>query len=381
MYQPHLDMAQALRRDILDETAQMDDAPYRIPVANYISEERLAAERAALFRGLPVILTHASQLPEPGDCLAHDALGLPVLLLRNQKREIRAFLNVCRHRGTRLVNEEGVYRKSGLVCPYHHWTYDLDGGLRAIPHEHGFDGIERSEHGLVPLPVAVRHGFIYLLADPNASMDVDSYIGEMAGDFEAYGLKDWAFFRQRSYTVRANWKLIFDGFAEAYHVKRLHKNSLDAFFHDNMGRWEQVGPHVRSVVARNSFMEVIEEAPESWDLSRHFTITYYMFPNSVIILNPDYVIHLAMYPQGVGESITILTLMFRKPPETADEIDRWQRSFDLLDEQVFGDEDFFVAESAQSALASGANEYLLAGRFERGVRMFHQTIQRTLARE
>src|SRR5206468_10095005 len=125
------------------------------PVSAYVDPARYERERVPLFRRLPLLVGHASQLAEPGDFLTHDASGVPLLIVRDNIGTVRAFLNVCRHRGTR-VEAAACGAKKAFVCPYHAWSYGRDGALLSMPHSIGFAGIERD--GLVEVPCAELAG-------------------------------------------------------------------------------------------------------------------------------------------------------------------------------------------------------------------------------
>ena len=120
----------------------------QIPVTEYTDPERLNREIEVLFRQFPIIVGHASALAAPGDFFTHNSTGVPMLIARNRVGEVKAFLNVCRHRGAR-VEQQPCGKANTFSCPYHSWTYDLDGNLRGLPKDTNFGDIDKSELGLV----------------------------------------------------------------------------------------------------------------------------------------------------------------------------------------------------------------------------------------
>ena len=146
--------------DAAEPEARLDAAVYHDP-------QRYEAERSQLFRRLPLCLGHADQLREPGSILAREIAGLPLLIVRDASGEIGVFLNACRHRGARLINDDAICRKTSLVCPYHGWTYALDGALAAVPLREAFPTLDRATRGLMRLPSEVRHGLIWAVLDPH----------------------------------------------------------------------------------------------------------------------------------------------------------------------------------------------------------------------
>ena len=129
------------------------------PVANYIDPDRLRREQTLLFRGHPLVIGASCQLREPGDYVTDDFSGVPVLAVRGQDGAVRAFLNVCRHRGAKVVDGCGRIKRN-FVCPYHAWSYDTDGRLVGIPDRASFDDLDSAEHGLVELPAVEKYGLV-----------------------------------------------------------------------------------------------------------------------------------------------------------------------------------------------------------------------------
>ena len=146
----------------------------RIPVSHYTDPGRFAAEREHLFLRTPQVLAHESQIPEPGDAIVQDWLGLPMVTVRDPAGGINTFLNVCRHRGMRIVQDEGQACLRSFVCPYHQWTYGLDGALRNVPRPETFAELDRDAHALVPVATAVRNGLIWIQA--RGEMNIDAHL-------------------------------------------------------------------------------------------------------------------------------------------------------------------------------------------------------------
>jgi phenylpropionate dioxygenase-like ring-hydroxylating dioxygenase large terminal subunit len=358
----------------------LDEREHHLSVSRYTSEERFRREREILFRRYPLILGTESQFEAPGTCLTHDLLDLPLLLVRGEDGVLRAFLNVCRHRGTRIVSEDGLCHRDALTCPYHNWTYGLDGRLKKIPRgKEGFPNVDPAAHGLVPLPLLVRHGLVWVLPDRDAAIDVDAYLGEIGDDLEELSLGSHRLFRQGSSRCKANWKLMIDAFSEVYHVKRLHSDTIGPFFLDTDAVFDRVWRHLRAAIARKGLAEAADLSEVKRDLRNNVTFTYFLFPNSVLVFSPDYVTHLAFFPQTPDETVVVDTMLVPHKPRSADEEAHWARSFDLINEQVFRNEDYGIAEAAQIGIRSGANEHLTLGRLETGVRIFHEVLDEALA--
>ncbi len=364
-------LAAAVRGD----RPEMDDRQHTVPVEAYLDPARCAQERA-LIRTQPVAVAPSALLAKPGTCLAQDELGVPVVLTRDRDGVAHAFLNVCRHRGTRLVSEQGPCRKSSLVCPYHQWIYGLDGALTRIPLVEAFPDVDPADHGLVPLPVEERHGAIWVVADPQGAIDMAGHLGPTDAELAVFGFDRMTYYGQHVTPVAANWKLVFDAFFEAYHVHHLHKKSLGDFFLDNQAVIARQGRHVRSVLARTGY-DGTTPPPER--MRELVTFVFYLFPNTLIVMSPDYVNLLAIYPKSVDETVVVNSLWIDEPPATPEAEAHWAKSFDLICKVVFAGEDYRMAELGQIGLASGANPAMTLGRVEYGIRQFHDILDEALA--
>jgi len=226
-----------------------------IPVENYTSERIRDAEIARLFRPLPLIAGHASEL-SAGQVLAHDDYGVPLLLTRDADGRFRAFLNVCRHRGMRLVDASGTAEpRASIVCPYHGWTYKLDGALRHRLHAEAFDECSAADTHLVALPCEERHGLLWVVPTPEATIDVAAWLDSLDAELPFFGIEKLRHFRTIRAEYPANWKLIVDAFLEAYHIRVLHKETIYPFFADGLTAGDRFGPHIQSLVARRASEE------------------------------------------------------------------------------------------------------------------------------
>lgn len=219
---------------------------FEIPVSTYTDEARLDAERA-LLRTIPMPVAHVSQLQSIGSCLVHDALGVPIVITRNRESELRAMLNVCRHRGTRLLEDTGFCRaRKGFHCRYHGWTYDLDGNLTQIPREELFPSLDKSALNLRLLPVTERFGFVWVVATPAADYDFGTFLDPLEPDLGPLNLDSH---------LELNYELIQDG----------------VFKGEDLWVCEQIQQGLSS--GANEFLTYgIEEAPIQWwhdELNRH----------------------------------------------------------------------------------------------------------------
>jgi Rieske 2Fe-2S family protein len=370
-----LSLIDRLRCVLESGTMDLADDESRIPVEVYRSKERFDAERPALFRKLPIIVAHSSEVGSPGDFITHDALGVPLVIARGADGTLRAFLNVCRHRGARLADAP-TGNKKAFVCGYHGWTYALDGALMHKPHAEGFPRV--CDRDLVPVPVEERAGFVWVAPTPRTSIDTGAFLGPLAAELDGFALGRDIAFRTVHVKRRFHWKLIVDAFLDGYHIKRLHRDSVDRFFHDIVNLADAFGPHVRSVVARKG-LEALRATPkEQWNFRSVLSLTYFLFPNTVLVFHPDWVSRITLFPLALDETLFTHTMIVPADADTDDRRAHWDKTWRLIHENVFEREDMAAAEWIQSGLDSGANESFSCGRFEFPIRWFHDAVERAL---
>lgn len=375
---------EAVRRvmtHVENRTTDREGPPTSLPARVYIDPARLAREEERLVRGMPVAVAHSSELASPGDFVTHDATGVPLLVVRGDDGELAAFLNVCRHRGTRVEPAACGKGKKGFVCPYHAWSYGRDGGLLGMPHESGFAGVDKASRGLVRVPVGEAAGMVFVRASrplpgEDLRLDARAHLGEIADDLEGFGLGTSHVYDKRSYVKNCTWKLTIDIFLETYHLRPTHKESIYPMFFDNLGLVDRVGPHQRNVFPKRSIRELAKEREEviGQSLRLHANVLFLVFPNTLVLVQPDHAAVLSVFPEGPDKTRLCTYTAVPEPAVTEKARAYWDANNAIL----YGatDEDFTMGESIQKGMASGANESVVFGSFEHALTHFHGEIAR-----
>ena len=365
----------ALAHEIAAGRNAVGEAITHVAASVYTDSARFDAEQARLFGRLPQVIAPSALLHRPNMAVAHDGFGMPLLLARSKDGRARVFHNVCRHRGTRLLEGGEALCGPRIVCPYHAWAYAMDGSLAAIPRADTFPGLDKAELHLIALPSMEAGGLIWFARDNEADFGAPS---ALAPEFDAFGLGGHHLYRRRVHDVAANWKLIMDAFLESYHVQRLHAPTIGKFFADGVTAADRIGIHQRSAVGRAEYLAAID--PDDWPaLRRVVTYAYQLFPATVVVVSPDYVNVMVLMPRAPGRTLVENFMLIPEPPDGPEAALHWEKSWTLLDEGTFGGEDFRAAALGQEGLETGAIAEVTLGTLETGIRLFHDQVEAALS--
>jgi len=336
-----------------------------LPREAYLSEGFHAIERERIFRAEWMCVAREEVLARPGEFLVVEPVGERLLLVRGRDGRLRAFHDVCRHRGSRLVLDDpplacerprptGRFRGS-IVCPYHAWTYGLDGRLRAAPFLDERHGLRKEDLSLYEVPLDAWGGFVFVHLGERPARSLAEQLGPVPARIARYPLARLRTARRITYEVAANWKVIVENYNECYHCGPVHPElcELVPAFKERGGAgldWERGVPHregawtftVTGTSDRRPFPEL---APEERDRHKGELI----YPNLMLSLSPDHVAAFTLWPEGPGRTRIDCDFLF-EPEEMAkpgfdpsDAIDLW----DLVNRQ-----DWRICEAVQAGMSA-----------------------------
>ena len=349
-----------------EDTYDTQPSSFKLPASHYTSHDRFKTE-LRMFKSEPTVVGLSGLLPEPGTYATTTIGNTPILLTRDKSGTVSAMLNICKHRGTQLASGRG--KRARLVCPYHAWSYDLNGNLLARTGERYFD--DREAEGLTLLPVTEQHGLIWVIADPEGKMPEDLLQG-LEDELISFDLESYRLTEQETSLVHCNWKLLVDSYCEVYHVPALHAQSLAPHAYGNYTLWDTYGYHGRIGVVRKSIVECKDQKREDWVPLDHLILGYHLRPNVILIYQQDH-FELNEIVPGKKPSESIIKISLYAPKDSARDDAYWHRNFKVLWDITIG-EDFVACASIHEALESNALEFVTFGRNEPGLQHFHKSL-------
>ena len=274
-----------------------------LPPGLYRSPELLELERERLFHRGWVCLGRTADIPETGDYLTFTIGEQPVFAMRGRDGVVRCFANVCRHRMMRLLEGQGQCRH--IVCPYHAWTYDLDGRLLRAPFMKETPGFETDEVRLAELSCEIWQGWIYASLDPEAP-GLSAQLAPLEEQVGRYRMADYVPVVMQDHVWQTNWKVLTENFMEGYHLPIAHAKTVGAWFPTKETRF----PEARFEAF--TYQTFPKTADATYGLAhadndvlegewRRTTVMPTVFPSHMYVLAPDHLWYLSLNPRSVGE--------------------------------------------------------------------------------
>ena len=353
---------------VFREVTQASHAPGLL----YSDSRVLDLEIQRIFRKDWFCIAREEELADPGDYFALRLLTDPVLLVRDPARRIRAFTNMCRHRGVELAS--GAGKAAQFVCPYHGWTYDLEGRLKGAGYMGDSAGFERRECRLPELAVGVWGGWIFVCLDPKPT-PFESYLEDFSRKFGYLELETLRIGLRIDVTLKCNWKLMVENFIDFYHVNVLHRDTIARFMktvdlaYDLRPNGQVYVDEYDTGTLSKSGEATAKRIPALEGKSPRFSQAALLPPNLNFFVRPDYVSMYASWPLTVDTMrMTGVVLWARETMEGPDR-ERVVGEFKVMLDKVLA-EDFSMVESLQNAAGAAGFVPGRMSRLERGVQHF-----------
>ena len=325
---------------------------HAMPAGFYTSARIFAQERAEIFLKRWIFAGREDQTPGPGDYRAIDTVGGPVLLLRGDDGVLRAFANFCRHRGALLAEGTGNCRR--VICPYHAWSYFLDGRLYGCPDMADAEGFDRVENGLVPVRMETWAGFIFICFDQSAA-PLSATLGDMPERMASHRLEDMRLTWKVELECACNWKLLLENAMETYHTGTVHRDSVGAQTSrtvPTIGDWLCIqvlsGRSIATLPGQAPSFPQIEQLDDDAMQGTYFTV---ICPTTQFALAQDCMWWLTVLPLAADRTILEIGGCFPEQVAKTDGFSELAAPYYDRWEQV-GREDVGVLEGQQKALGS-----------------------------
>jgi Rieske 2Fe-2S family protein len=335
--------------------ARPETVPVRtLPGRYYHDAEIFRLEQERIFERSWYCVGRADNIPEPGMFFLAQVGTESLIVLRDRDGELRAFYNVCRHRGARICLQERGQLKGSMQCRYHAWTYALDGRLIGAPNMKDAQGFDRGDYGLISVPLQAWEGLIYLNLAPEARESLADQLGDIYSKYARYHLGDLAVGATITYDIRANWKLIHENFSECGHCPVMHPelSALVPSFKAGVvstygGNGAELGDGVESLTPTGKLSRPPLRDLHPEDRHRYYGMT--TNPNLFLSFHPDYVLTHILEPLAADHTRVICHWLFdpeivRQPEfDPSDAVETW----DLVNRQ-----DWEACEMTQLGMSS-----------------------------
>lgn len=359
-------------------STDLANAPMTISAREYTDPARFEAEKRELFGKLPLLAGLSLDIPAPGDAMLFDHAGPAILIVRGEDGKARAFLNMCTHRGARLVTE--CQRRKLIVCPFHAWSFDTRGRLIGVPGEEAFEGIERASRSLVQVPVGEWGGMIFVKTHAgDEEIDVEAWLGDMGAQLLALNLPGARPIKQDRLDTEANWKYCLDTYGEAYHFKSLHTTTFGQRTRSNVALYDSFGQHYRVFFTNRAYEDLVGKDEGEWP-HLPYGGSHFVFPNSIVYGAPmegggSMIGMYRVYPgQRTGESFTILSVHRGADAPEATPDSAFADAHDYIT-HVVRTEDYSVSKEGQRNMENApAGFRIVYGRNEAALQNVHRHI-------
>ena len=370
-----ISLAKRLLTHNLNGTTDQADAIMIKSVSDYTDKEIIQNQVDTIFNNYPLPLALTIELPEKGTYKTLDVLNTPILLTRSSDGVVRAFVNVCKHRGA-PVCEKGKGKKSKFSCTYHGWTYDNRGKLINIFQSDTFGEIDKTKIKLTELFCEERSGFIWVCINPDSKPNLSNWLQGFDEEINEIGLDSWYLYEQRILDG-PSWKICWDGYLDGYHHHMVHPETVGKNTIVNLIAHDTYGPHQRFAFGKKNINELQKVDEVNWEPEEYIRLIHSGFPNLSIsaILNQFCLVSMIYPTKDLEKTITIQNILSLNKPSTKEEI-KAAEEFSELTLKAVKDEDYIMNFKIQDGINSKGNDKFMFGKNEPIQQHYHNWIDK-----
>lgn len=308
-----------------------------LPPRAYTSHEFYEREVGRIFMKEWNFIGRAERIRNPGDYFTLDFWGVPIIVVRDQRGAVRAFINSCRHRGSEIVSDEGNCK--AFKCLYHSWVYSLEGALISAPEMQKTVNFDTSRYGLIPIKVEVWDGFLFINLNPNG-ISLAEHLGDIPAMFACYKLAEMVCVRRKEWDVAANWKLIVENGMEELHVATVHRKTIQQYAPAEIHEPEAVRGQCVVLRAKHEGSMALLKGDTGFPrieglVGKAAEGTYFvlLYPNTTFVFTSDLVWTTERWPRGVDRTTYVHSAYFPRAtverPDFAEVVTRYYKRWDI----------------------------------------------------
>lgn len=374
-----------LAERIADGTTADAGGIMRVPMSDFTCPQLFRQEQDVFFRNVPLCVGLSSELPGPNAYWSDNATGIPILMVRDGEGAFRAYANVCRHRGSKVVLE-GRGSSTRFTCPFHAWTYGVDGRLLKVYKDSQFGDLSDRNLSLIALPAAEIHGTLWVRPTPGDPIDEDECLSGLQDDLAHWNLSEHPVAGTQVIDARMNWKLVVDSYGEIYHLNVLHTETVSKEAIGNLQTVDTFGNHLRMVVANPKFnvMRMFMPNTNSWPYRQITSTTYFLYPNVIMLVDAFGIDMLRVFPldDSPVKSRSLHTWYIH--PNVQRHFETQGMSYEdrlRVFREAVANEDYAMGEDVQLNADVGIQSEILLGRNEGALQHFHNARRSAMGRD
>jgi phenylpropionate dioxygenase-like ring-hydroxylating dioxygenase large terminal subunit len=362
-------------------TTDFAAAPMENEPAAYTDPARAELERREIFLRLPLLAGLSQDVPRTGNCMLFDEAGVSIVIVRGDDGVLRGFRNMCMHRASRLVQAgtDGICEpRAKLICPFHGWSYQLDGSLAGVPGQAGFEGIDWTQRTLSPVSVAEWCGLVFVQVE--GLLDVPGFLGSFQPELAQLELDAAAPLKSATVSAAANWKAAVDTYAEGYHFGILHALTIGKSHYSNVAVYDEFGRHWRMNFPEKELRSLVGLPEAEWP-ERSYEGIHFLFPNTVMVVGSaeagkSFIRIFRIFPGPTVGTMRCRVAVYAAGGVVSDE---YRAQFAAEGDDVVTREDYSVAvEGYANLLAAPPGYRVVYGRNEIAVQSFHRHVAKAI---